>query len=218
VLLRSGERLAGALTGTALATLLAATLTGHTVASVAAIFALLAIGAVLGEVHYVFWAFCVTSMLALLYGLYGQAGAHLLHERLEENLLGTACMIAPAFLLLPVRTSDLIRRYSGLSLATLDELLVLLAAPERDDVAVSQAVRELDRRLALLGDAAAPALVGRRLARVVGISAHGASVGRVAAVRAAASAARALATDPSGGPIAALRRDVRDMRRALVAA
>jgi hypothetical protein len=218
VLLRSGERLVGALTGTALATLLAATLAGHTVASVTAIFALLAIGAVLGEVHYVFWAFCVTSMLALLYGLYGQSGAHLLHERLEENLLGAACMIAPAFLLLPVRTSDLIRRYSGLSLATVDELLALLAAPDRDDAAVGAAVGELDRRLGLLGDVAAPALLGRRLAKVVGVSAHDASAARVAGVRAAACEARALAGDPGGHAIAALRRDVRDMRRALVAA
>jgi hypothetical protein len=37
-------------------------------------------------------------------------------------------------------------------------------------------------------------------------------------VRAAASEARALAGDPGGREIAALRRDVRDMRRALVAA
>jgi hypothetical protein len=218
VLLRSGERLSGALTGTALATVLAATITGHTVASVAAIFVLLAIGAAFGQVHYVFWAFCVTSMLALLYGIYGEAGAHLLHERLEENLLGTACMIAPAFLLLPVRTSDLIRRYAALSLATVDELLVLLAATARDELAVVAAVGELDRRLTLLGDAAAPALQGQRLARIVGVSAHEASVARVAGVRAAAAKARALAGDSGGPAIGALRRDVRDMRRALVAA
>jgi hypothetical protein len=214
VLLRSGERLLGALTGTVLATLLAAALAGHTVASVAAIFALLACGAVLGEVRYVFWAFCVTSMLALLYGLYGQSGAHLLHDRLEENVLGAACIIAPAFLLLPVRTSDLIRRYTALSLAAVDELLVLLAAPERDEDAVRNALGELDRRVALLGDAAAPALVGRRIVR----SAHHASAARVTGVRAAAAEARALAGDPGGRAIAALRREVRDMRRALVAA
>jgi fusaric acid resistance family protein len=214
VLLRSGERLLGALTGTVLATLLAAALASHTVASVTAIFALLACGAVLGEVRYVFWAFCVTSMLALLYGLYGQSGAHLLHERLEENVLGAACIIAPAFLLLPVRTSDLIRRYAALSLATVDELLVLLAAPERDEDAIRTALGELDRRVALLGDAAAPALVGRRIVR----SAHRASAARVTGVRAAAAEARALAGDPGGRAIAALRREVRDMRRALVAA
>jgi hypothetical protein len=193
VLLRSGERLLGAVTGTILATLLAVTLTGHTVASVIAIFVLLAIGAVLGEVHYVFWAFCVTSMLALLYGLYGQAGAHLLDERLQENVLGAACMIAPAFLLLPIRTSDLVRRYAALSLATVDELLALLAAPDRDDAAVQAATRELDRRLALLADAAKPALLARRVFRGV----HDASAARVAGVQAKAAAARALAAAPA---------------------
>jgi uncharacterized membrane protein YccC len=193
VLLRSGERLAGAVTGTILATLLAASLGGHTVASVVAIFALLACGAVLGEVHYAFWAFCVTSMLALLYGLYGEAGPHLLQERLEQNLLGAACMIVPAFLLLPVRTSDLVRRYAGLALAAIDELLALLASPVRDDAAVDDAVRELDRRVALLHDAATPALVARRIAGFAGRSAHDASAARVAGVRARASAARARA-------------------------
>jgi hypothetical protein len=197
VLLRSGERLLGAVTGTILATLLAVTLAGHTVASVTAIFVLLAIGAVLGEVHYVFWAFCVTSMLALLYGLYGQAGAHLLDERLQENLLGAACMIAPAFLLLPIRTSDLVRRYAALSLAAVDELLTLLAAPERDGAAVRAAVRELDRRLELLDDAAKPALLGRRLARLARASTHDASAARVAGVQAKAAAARALAVAPA---------------------
>jgi hypothetical protein len=61
-------------------------------------------------------------------------------------------------------------------------------------------------------------VLGRRLARIVGVSAHEASVARVAGVRAAAAKARALAGESGGPAIGALRRDVRDMRRALVAA
>jgi hypothetical protein len=102
-------------------------------------------------------------------------------------------MIAPAFLLLPVRTSDLVRRYPALSLAAVDELLALLAGPTRDHAAVDDAVRELDRRVALLHDAATPALVGRRIARLVGRSMHDASAACVAGVGARASAARARA-------------------------
>ena len=46
-----------------------------------------------------------------------QAGTHLLDERLAQNLLGAACMIAPAFFLLPVRTESVVRRYARLTLA-----------------------------------------------------------------------------------------------------
>jgi hypothetical protein len=92
VLLRSGERLVGAVAGTVAATLLAGALGGHTVASVVAIFALLAAGALLREVHYAFWAFCVTSVLALLYGVYGESGTHL-----------------------PLHTEAVVRRYAALA-------------------------------------------------------------------------------------------------------
>jgi hypothetical protein len=193
VLLRSGERLVGAVTGTIVATVIAETLSGHTVASVVAIFGLLGCGAVLAEVHYVFWAFCVTSMLALLYGLYGQAGTHLLDERLAQNLLGAGCMIAPAFLLLPVRTESVVRRYAALTLAAVDHLRSLLAAPDRDEAAVVAAVRDLDERAAMLDAAAAPALAGHRIARAVGLSSHDRSVALVGKVRAAVSHVRALA-------------------------
>jgi uncharacterized membrane protein YccC len=193
VLLRSGERLVGAVGGTIVATVIAGTLGGHTVASVVAIFALLGCGAVLGEVHYVFWAFCVTSMLALLYGLYGQGGTHLLDERLAQNLLGAACMIAPACFLLPVRTESVVRRYAALTLGAVDRLRALLAAPDRDDAAVAAAVRDLDQSAAMLDAAAAPALAGHRIARAIGLSAQERSVSLVAKVRAAASQARALA-------------------------
>jgi hypothetical protein len=193
VLLRSAERLVGAVSGTVVATVLAGTLGGHTVASVVAIFALLGCGAVLAEVHYVFWAFCVTSMLALLYGLYGQAGTHLLDERLAQNLLGAACMIAPAFFLLPVRTESLVRRYAGLTMAAVERVRTLLAAADRDHAAVDAAVRDLDASAAMLEAAAAPALAGHRVARAVGLSAHGRSVALVARVRAAVSQVRALA-------------------------
>jgi hypothetical protein len=182
VLLRSGERLVGAIAGTALATVLAAELGGHTVASVAAIFALLAVGAVLRDAHYVAWAFCVTSMLALLYGLYGQSGADLVDERLAQNLLGAACMVAPAFVLMPVRTEAVIRRYAALVRDAIDDV--------RADPA---AIEVLDHRMAMFETAARPALVGRRVAGLLGLASHRESAERVARVRAAATAARALA-------------------------
>jgi hypothetical protein len=135
----------------------------------------------------------VTSMLALLYGLYGQAGTHLLDERLAQNLLGAACVIAPSFFLLPVRTESLIRRYAGLTMAAVERLRALLAAADRDHAAVDAAVRDLDAHAAMLESAAAPALAGHRVARVVGLSSHGRSVALVGRVRAAVSHVRALA-------------------------
>jgi uncharacterized membrane protein YccC len=194
VLLRSGERLVGAVGGTVVATVVAGSLGGHTVASVVAIFALLGCGAVLAEVHYVLWAFCVTSMLGLLYGLYGQAGTHLLDERLAQNLLGAACMIAPAFLLLPVRTESVVRRYAALTLAGVDHLRTVLDEPNRDGTEVVAAVRALDERAAMLDAAAAPALAAHRIARLVGLSSQERSVALVGKVRAAVSHVRALAT------------------------
>jgi hypothetical protein len=102
-------------------------------------------------------------------------------------------MIAPAFFLLPVRTESLVRRYAGLTLATVERLRALLAAPDRDHAAVVAAVRDLDARAAMLEAAAAPALAGHRVGRAVGLSSHGRSVALVGKVRASVSHVRALA-------------------------
>src|SRR5919204_5646245 len=113
------------------------------------------------------------------HGIYGESGRHLLDERLAQNLLGAACMVAPAFLLLPERTEAVVRRYAALAR---DAIEAVRADPG--------AVDQLDHRLALLESAARPALVAHRIARALGLRAHDATAERVARVGATASAAR----------------------------
>jgi hypothetical protein len=65
---------------------------------------------------------------------------------------------------------------------------------DRDHAAVVAAVRDLDSRAAMLDAAAAPALAGHRIARLVGLSSQERSVALVGKVRAGVSDVRALAT------------------------
>jgi hypothetical protein len=202
VLLRTGERLGGALAGTALATLLSAALGGHQAASVAVILLLLAVGATLRERAYVLWAFCVTSMLSLLYGLEGEHGLDLLGQRLALNLVGAGCLVAVCFLLYPIPTGSIVRRRTADLVRSLNELLQTLGEPD----ALPEAARAVGERADALEAALRPSHVLARLRRRSGPRAH------ADAARAAAVAARALAADavagspPPRGEVGALRR------------
>ncbi|MBO3748438.1 FUSC family protein [Streptosporangiaceae bacterium NEAU-GS5] len=161
------QRFAGAIAGTASATLVAGPLAGRSGLTVALIFVCLFGGLVLRERSYAYWSFAMTSMLALLYGLAGQGGAELLGERLIEVVLGTLCGIVPAFLLAPIRTEALIRRYLGQALAALSDALDGTQAP-------------YGRRLTALRAAAEPGLLlrgrgkaGRLASAVVPLTACG---------------------------------------------
>ncbi|MFC6083543.1 FUSC family protein [Sphaerisporangium aureirubrum] len=158
VLHKGVQRFGGALVGAVSATLIAGPLHDHPVASAVVIFAYLLAGLVLRQIDYAYWSFAVTSMLAVLYGLLGQAGPEFLAERLVEILLGTACGIVPAFLVLPIRTEAVVRRNLAHTLHALGDLL-------REPGAEHEQV--LHQRAEGLRTAAEPLLARHRLSRLL---------------------------------------------------
>lgn len=109
-------RVGGAIAGTLVATALANAFPAGNDWSVAAIFAVLSVALWLRPLSYAFWAAGMTAALALLYGFYGEQGTHLLLDRLEGILIGAAIAVAAAWLVLPVRNVDVIRRYLSVAL------------------------------------------------------------------------------------------------------
>ncbi|HVX68123.1 MAG TPA: FUSC family protein [Mycobacteriales bacterium] len=103
-------RIGGALGGTLIATAVANAFPPHDNWSVVTIFSVLALALWLRPISYAFWAGGMTAALALLYGFYGERGAHLLFDRLEGILLGAVIAVAAAWLVLPIRNIDVIRR------------------------------------------------------------------------------------------------------------
>ena len=110
VLHKSGLRLAGALGGTAAATLLAGGIPAGSAVTVAAIFAVLGVAVLLRTLSYAYWAAGITAVLALLNGYFGVSGSGVLGERLAGILAGAAIGVAVSWLVLPVRTTDVLRR------------------------------------------------------------------------------------------------------------
>lgn len=136
VVYKSLLRLAGAAGGTIVATLLAGLFGPHDNRSIALIFVVLAVANWLRSFSYAYWAGCVTSVLALLQGYFGEVHLSLLATRLEEILVGTAIAIAGSWLVLPVRTTDVVRRRVGDALVTLGELLTALREDPSDQLAL----------------------------------------------------------------------------------
>jgi hypothetical protein len=136
VVYKSLLRLAGAAGGTIVATLLANLFGPHDNRSIALIFVVLAVANWLRSFSYAYWAGCVTSVLALLQGYFGEVHLSLLATRLEEILVGTAIAIAVSWFVLPVRTTDVVRRRVGDALVTLGELLTALRNDPSDHLAL----------------------------------------------------------------------------------
>jgi hypothetical protein len=109
-------RIAGAAGGTVVATALANAFPPHDNWSVVSIFLVLAIAQWLRPLSYAYWAGGMTAALALLYGFYGEQGTHLLFDRLEGILLGTTIAVAAAWVVLPIRNIDVIRRQLAIAL------------------------------------------------------------------------------------------------------
>jgi Fusaric acid resistance protein-like len=164
VLDKALTRLIGAAAGTLAATALTGAFPPRDPWSVAAIFAVLGVGLWLRSVNYAFWAGAMTAALALLYGYFGERGIALLGTRLEAIVAGAALAVAASWFLLPVRTTDILRRDLALSLAALDAYLAAQAAgpeaagPEaateaaiaRSQQRFTQSVRALDHAATLL--------------------------------------------------------------------
>ncbi|WP_157591899.1 FUSC family protein [Solirubrobacter soli] len=118
---KSGLRLVGALGGTAAATAVAGHIRAGSPATVVAIFVVLGVAVLLRTLSYAYWAAGITAVLALLNGYFGVTGA--LGERLVGILLGAAIGVAVSWLVLPVRTSDVLRRRLADALAALSDVL-----------------------------------------------------------------------------------------------
>ena len=155
---KAALRLAGAGVGTLAATALSGAFPPSDHWSVVAIFAVLAAGLWLRSVNYACWAAAMTGALALLYGYYGQRGVGLLGTRLEAIALGAALAVSASWLLLPVRTTDILRRDLALALAALDGYLAAGAALDRtalDRTALDQAAKRFGEAVDALDHAAA---------------------------------------------------------------
>ncbi|MFJ4668085.1 FUSC family protein [Kitasatospora purpeofusca] len=123
VLFKGLQRAVGAAAGTVVATAVAGSFGPHEDAAVVLIFAVLALATWLRELSYAYWAACVTAVLSLLYGWFGQSSDDLLRTRLAAIGLGAAVGIAASWLILPLRTRDVLRRRTADALAALTELL-----------------------------------------------------------------------------------------------
>jgi uncharacterized membrane protein YccC len=160
---RSGLRVAGAFTGAVTGTLVAHLVAGVPAAAITVIFCYLLIGSWLRDLTYAAWAFCVTSLLAVLYSLNGEQGAALLVQRPEGILIGSACGIAAAYLVLPLRTEIVMRGRTARALRVLQDLLAATREPAPEPTAIRHLSRAFDRAARLLAEAAAPARAHRAL-------------------------------------------------------
>jgi len=152
---KCGLRVLGAAAGT----VLAMTLTIHTGASPAMTGVLILIalffGVWLRPLGYAWWALFVTLALALLQGFEPQPPAMLLWLRLEEIVIGAMIGLASAWCVLPVRSTDVLRRRLADALAAMAEAMDP-ATTERLPARVARTLDELE-------DMAAPFRAARRM-------------------------------------------------------
>ncbi|MGW9206257.1 FUSC family protein [Embleya sp. NPDC055664] len=140
-------RTVGAAAGTAFAGVLGGAFAAHDAGAVPVMFALLALGSWLRTIDYAYWAACVTAVLSLLYGYFGQPAGDLLVDRLAAILLGAALGVAGTWLILPIRTVDILRRRVADALAALTPLL---AGPTGAPSSTDHPVHRFDAAVAAL--------------------------------------------------------------------
>jgi len=116
-------RVAGAAAGTVAATALAGAFGPGDKTSVVVMLAVLVVAAWLRTFSYAYWAGCVTAVLALLYGYFGQTGGDLLRERLGGIVIGAAIAVVASWLILPINSSQVLRRRAANVLSVLSDLL-----------------------------------------------------------------------------------------------
>jgi uncharacterized membrane protein YccC len=132
VVYKAAQRVAGAAAGTLLATLAAGAFAPGQASAVVAIFVVLGVAVWLRGIDYAFWAAGITAALALLYAYFGQSGSALLTQRLLEIVLGASVAILSSWLILPVRTLDVLRLRRHQAIVALTALLN--AAPADPEV------------------------------------------------------------------------------------
>jgi hypothetical protein len=199
VVYKSALRIAGAATGTIAATLLARAFAPGDVASVIVIFSVIGLATWLRSISYAFWAAGVTSVLALLYGYFGQTGTTLLGQRLEGIAIGAAIAIAASWFILPIRTTDVVRRRAADALAALSEVLAAIAATPTD---LQAPAHRFEHAVDQLDQIAKPLEAHRLLSRPLRTGPHAADA--FAAARSARASVREIVEATAAEP-AALR-------------
>lgn len=151
---KSGLRVLGAAAGTVLAMSLSFHAPASSTTTGVWILAALFFGVWLRPLGYAWWALFVTLALALLQGFEPQPPGMLLWQRLEEIVIGAVIGLASAWFVLPVRSTDVLRRRLADALAAMAEATDP-ATPERSPARVAKALDEL-------ADMAAPFRAARR--------------------------------------------------------
>jgi uncharacterized membrane protein YccC len=122
-------RVAGASGGTLLATVISGAFAPGDDTSIAVLFVVLAVALWLRPLSYAFWAVGMTAALALLYDFYGEGGDHLLETRLEGILLGAAIAVVAAWVVLPIRNVDAVRRQLAIAFGA---VATVLSSPDAE--------------------------------------------------------------------------------------
>ena len=122
---KSALRVAGAAAGTVAASALAGSAVAQGVVVAALILACVFLGVWLRPLGYGWWALFVTLALALLQGLQPAVAAplSLLWQRLAEIGIGAVIGLAAAWFVLPIRSTDVLRRRLADALAAMSEAL-----------------------------------------------------------------------------------------------
>jgi hypothetical protein len=118
---KSVLRVLGAAAGTIAALAFSLHAGAHDAATIALILAAVFLGIWLRPLGYAWWALFVTVALALLQGFDGSAAQHILWLRLEEIVIGALIGIGAAWFVLPVRSTDVLRRRIADALAILSD-------------------------------------------------------------------------------------------------
>lgn len=223
VVYKSGQRVAGALAGTVVAVALSFVVEPTGFGAVVVIFAALFVGSWLRDVSYAFWALTITLVLTLLQGVLGTTPAApaslgwMLAERMLAIVVGALIGIAASWFILPVRSSDVVRRRLADALLALTGVL----APSSDDPdAPSRAERiaafraAIDRLEQLAPTQSAHRMLRRGLGRATAHPSRPAHP--IDCIRVAASLPAAL-DSPAPRSRAGVGAALRDARRSLAA-
>jgi Fusaric acid resistance protein-like len=159
-------RIAGAAVGTVMATLVAGLFPPRDNTAIVIILIVLAVGSWLRTINYAYWAGCVTSVLSLLQGYFGEGHVGLIGERLLQIVLGGALAVAIAWFVLPVKSSQVLRRRIADCLAALTDALY---AAQHEPADVTAQAHRFSRCLVLLEQVSPSVTAHRRLHRLRGL-------------------------------------------------
>jgi uncharacterized membrane protein YccC len=161
VVYKSALRVLGGIGGTAVATGLVASFGAHSVANLVTAFVVLVVASWLRPFNYAWWAGGVTAMLAFSYGYLGESGLGLLLVRLSGIVLGGVVGVAASWLILPIRTTDAVRKRLNAALDVLAELVSGL----RTGADLTGLATRYDDAVAALEQISPPLVAHRRLTR-----------------------------------------------------